>query len=442
VKHRFQWAILVCIAMCPSLAVHAQVSFYTAVDLALRNSSSVRIATADMQRAAALLSESRNAYIPAISIGSGLGYSYGFPVGQPSIYEVAAQSLLFTFSQPDYIRAARSGLIASQLSLKDTRQQVVLDTALNYLQLNKITDQLTALDDEARYSARLVEIEQQRVDAGVEPRVELTRARLTAARIRLKRLHLANEAAAFRETIAHQTGLPATSFITDPKSIPPAPEFVSGGDLNMFVSAANQSVQSAYASAKSRQYVAFGDARQSFRPQITFAAQYNRYARFNNYDLYYKKFTSNNFGIGVQITVPLFDMNKKAKAQESKADASRSLAQADMLRDQTEEQALKLQKSLAELSAQAEVAALQRELAQNQLETILAQLSTGSGQTNATPLSPREEQSARIEERQRFEDSLDADFELIRARLSLLRTVGSVEDWAKSLPNSAAEPHK
>ncbi len=51
-------------------------------------------------------------------------------------------------------------------------------------------------------------------------------------------------------------------------------------------------------------------------------------------------------------------------------------------------------------------------------------------------MSPREEQSARIEERQRFEDFLDADFELTRARLTLLRTIGSVEDWAKTLPNN------
>ena len=127
---------------------------------------------------------------------------------------------------------------------------------------------------------------------------------------------------------------------------------------------------------------------------------------------------------------------KKSKARESNADAAHSLAQADLLRDQTEEQALRLQKSIAELQAQAEVAALQRELAQDQLDTVIAQLESGSGQSSSAPMTPREEQSARIEERQRFEDSLDADFELTRARLTLLRTIGSVEDWAKTLPSN------
>lgn len=436
VRRRIQWFALACLMLCPAVAARAQVSLYTTVDLALRNSASVRIATADVQKAAAVLSQTKDVYIPAFSIGSGIGYSYGFPVGQPSIYDMTAQSLVFTFSQSDYIRAARSGLKASEHSLKDARQQVILDASLNYIQLNKTTDELAALEEESQYVDKLTAIEQQRAEAGLDPRVELTRTRLTAARIHLKRIHLANEAAALRETLAHLTGMPASSFVTDAKSIPPPPNFVSGGEWNEKAFNASENVQAAYASAKSRQYMAFGDSRQNWRPQVSFAAQYNRYARFNNYDVYYSHFQSNNFGIGVQITVPLYDIEKHAKARESRADAAKSLAQADLLRDQTAEQALRLHQSIEELTAQAEVAALQQELAQSQLETILTQLQTGSGQPNATPLTPREEQTARIEERQRYEDSLDADFELTRARLSLLRAVGSVEDWAKSAPKN------
>lgn len=436
VKLRFRCMVLACVALCSALPLAAQVSLYSAVDLALRNSAAVRIATADMEKAAAVLSESRDVYVPSAYLGSGIGYSYGFPVGQPSIYNMTSQSLLVSFSQPDYIRAARSGLKAAQLTLKDTRQQIVLDTSLNYIQLDKTTREIAALDEESGYADRLLAIEQQRLDAGVEPRIEITRARLTAARIRLKRLHLESDAAVLREALAHLTGMPAASFITDEKSIPAPPEFNTVGDLHILVSNVNPNVQSAYSVAKSRLYTAFGDARQIWRPQINFVAEYARYATFNNYEDYYKNFQSNNFGIGIQITIPLWDSGKKSKARESNADAAHSLAQADLLRNQTEEQALRLQKSLAELQAQAEVAALQRELAKDQLDTVIAQLESGSGQSSSAPLSPREEQSARIEERQRFEDSLDADFELTRARLSLLRVVGSMEDWAKSIPSN------
>ena len=183
--------------LCPALP--AQVSLYSAVDLALRNSAAVRIATADMEKAVAILSQSRDVYVPSAYLGSGIGYSYGFPVGQPSIFNMTSQSLLVSFSQPDYIRAARSGLKATQLALKDVRQQVVLDTSLNYIQLSKTTREIAALDEESTYADRLLAIEQQRLDAGVEPRIEITKARLTAARIHLKRLHLESDAAVLRK---------------------------------------------------------------------------------------------------------------------------------------------------------------------------------------------------------------------------------------------------
>jgi aspartate/tyrosine/aromatic aminotransferase len=48
-------------------------------------------------------------------------------------------------------------------------------------------------------------------------------------------------------------------------------------------------------------------------------------------------------------------------------------AQADQLRDQTGEQILQLQKSMAELAAQEQVAQLQNELAQDQLDAITTQ---------------------------------------------------------------------
>ena len=79
--------------------------------------------------------ESVDAYKPSFSVGSSLGYSYGFPVGQPSVYSVSATSLAYSFSQPDYIRAARAALVGAQMQLKDTRQQVILDSGLDYVEL-------------------------------------------------------------------------------------------------------------------------------------------------------------------------------------------------------------------------------------------------------------------------------------------------------------------
>ncbi len=97
------------VAALSCLSATAQVSLYTVVDLALRNSTSVRMAQADVMRAAAGLTESKDAYVPNLNFGSSLGYSYGFPLGEPSVFNVSSQSLLFTFSQPGLYPVCASG---------------------------------------------------------------------------------------------------------------------------------------------------------------------------------------------------------------------------------------------------------------------------------------------------------------------------------------------
>ena len=97
------------------------VSLYTVVDLALRNSHAVHVAEADQQRTRAIWMETRDIYIPSFSVGSGLGYSYGFPLGNPTLFNVQSQFLAFSFSQPDYVRSAHAAAKAATLSLKDQR---------------------------------------------------------------------------------------------------------------------------------------------------------------------------------------------------------------------------------------------------------------------------------------------------------------------------------
>ena len=424
-----QFVLLGIVSLLADTGAHAQVSFYTAVDLALRNSTPARITAADVQHAEAAVMQSIDAYKPSFSVGSSLGYSYGFPVGQPSIYSVAANSLAFSFSQPDYIRSARAALLAAQLQLKDTRQQVILDTALDYIQLATVNQQMTSLDQENGFVGKLVEIETERVDAGLDSKVELTQARLTGAQIALRRLHLVDQGDLLRLKLAHLTGLNPGDIVSQPQTIPAPPEATSSAEID-----GNTGIQAAYASAKSKMYNAFGDDRQNNRPTFAFGLEYNRYAKFNNYNEYYLRFQHNNFNVGVQITIPLFDAARKAKAQGSSAEAAQATAQADQLRDQTGEQVLQLQKSIAELVAQEQVAELQNELSQDQLDAITTQIRLGSGNPGAPAPLPKDEQGARIRERSRFVDMLETRYQLTQARLSLLRAMGRIEDWAKSTP--------
>jgi len=417
-----------------SMSLPAQVSLSTVVDLAQRNSSTVRLADADVRKATAVLAETTDVYIPTLSIGSTIGPpSIGFPAGQPSIANASMQSLVLSFPQVQYARAARTGLQAATLNLKDAREQVALDASTAYIELDTVTRELDTAHQQQSFAERLVQIEQERTDAGVDPHSELLQAQLTAAQIRLKRLHLETRAATLAKQLAVLTGLPAASLIPDHSSVPEIPAVTGNTDPP-----STAAIRSAQLLARSKQFQARGDGYIGNRPQIAFGAQYNRDSTaLNNYNQYYNHFKADNFSVGFQIEVPLFDIGHRAKARESAADALRATVEAEQAQRQNDIQIAQLTSSLRELDTLAEIASLKQQIASEQLKTVLAQLELGNGSgagPNAAPqLSPKAEQMARIDERQKLEDALDAEFDLAKARLSLLRALGHMEDWLHEL---------
>ena len=95
-----------CIVCCPFASAVApacaQISFTTAVTLALKSNPKVLMAQADVDKALATVQQLRDSYIPNIVGGSGVGPpSYGFPLGQPSIFNITSTSLVFSYSQRD-----------------------------------------------------------------------------------------------------------------------------------------------------------------------------------------------------------------------------------------------------------------------------------------------------------------------------------------------------
>ena len=410
----------------------AQVLLGTVVDLAQRNSATVRMAQADRERAGAALSESRNAIIPSASFASGLPAfpSVGFTGSPSSIWSVTVQSLVFSIPQKRYIDAASTGVRAADASLKDAREQATLDATLAYIELDTVTSELATARKQETDATRMVEIEKERAEAGVDPLNDLLQAQLTQAQLRLKRLHLETRSATLSKQLATLTGLPVGSISPDHASIPQIPA-VSGEIQPRLL----RSIESAWLIAKSKHSVAKGDEETNYLPRFTFFAQYNRNTTLlNNADYYYAhKLPADNFSSGFSIQVPLFDMSQRAKAHESAADALRSRVEAEQAAHQNDVQITMLTGSLRELDAQAEIASLQQQIADNQLKTVQAQLDLGNGQANAPQLSPKAEQAARIDAGQKQIDALDAGFELSKARLNLLRALGHMDDWLHTL---------
>jgi outer membrane protein TolC len=418
----------------------AQISFSTAVGLALKSSPKVLTAQADVDKALAAVQQIRDAFIPNIVAGSGIGPpSYGFPLGQPSIFNITSQSLVFSYSQHDYLRAAQAALDATRHNLKDIRQGVAEDTAVTYLALDRDLRRQAALQQQQGFADRLVIIVQARLDEGQDTPVDLTTCRLNAAQVRLARLRAEDETNADRAHLARLVGLPAQALGTTSDSIPAFP--AASTEPNASIPITSPAVESAYAVARSKRQTAFGDARYLWRPQIYFQGQYSRFAKYTNIQDYYFRFQQNNAAVGVQITIPLYDVAHRAKERESAAEAARAQHEADSIRDQFFDSRMRARHTAAELSARAEIATLDQQLAQQQLDIMLVQLKAGSGNLSNPQMTPKDEQTARIAEREKFVALLNANFEAEQAAIGLLRATGELEAWiSETTQTQAAAP--
>lgn len=428
--------LAVMVAMCLPGIAEAQVSLRTVVDLAQKNSTGVRAAMADVNKADAVLSETEDAVIPAVIFNTGLPVfpEVGFTGSPPSIWSATVQSLVYSIPQKKYIDAGRKGLQAAKARLKDAQEQVALDCSTAYIELDTVNQELALVHDEQQDAGRLVDIEQQRTEAGVDPLSDLLQARLTAAQMKLKRIHLESRAANLSNQLSAFTGLPLGSIKVDHASIPPIPEMRGDAPRRKI-----QSVNAAELIARSKYLQAKGDSETSYVPELHVFMQYNRNTTILNdvNSFFARPLPANNFASGISVQIPLIDIGRLAHARESAADALRSRVDAEQAEKQNDLAISDLDGSIRELDTQAEIAGLKQQISSEQLKAILAQLNLGNG-SGAGPgsqpqTSPKAEQLAMIDESQKREDSIGAGFDLAKARLNLLRSLGHMQDWLDEL---------
>lgn len=414
----------------------AQVSLRTVVELAQSHSTPVRIAAADVAKSLASFEQSRDVFIPSLNFSTGVPAfpEVGFTGQPPSIWNATIESLVFSIPQKHYIDSARSGLKAASARLKDVREQVALDASNAYIELDAVDRELEAAQAQETSAARLVAIEQQRAEAGVDPLHALLEAKLTAANLKLNRVHLEARAATLAKQLATLTGLPVGSISPDHASIPEIPQI--GADAKEITL---PGIDAARLAARAKQQQAKGDQETNYIPVLGFFAQYNRNTTIlNNVNHYFAHdLPANNFASGFTIQVPLLDMVHRARGRESAADALRATVEAEQADHQNEIQIADLTGTLRELEAQSEVASLKQQIATDDLKTVQTQLESGNG-AGAGPgapaqMAPTQEQLALIDERQKYEDAQEAELNLAKARLGLLRALGHMQDWLNEI---------
>ena len=403
-----------------------------AIRLALAHSTVSAIANADVQRAFASYRGIRNNYLPQLVVGSGLGWSYGFPLSiegsAPSLVNVVAQSTVFNPAQSQFLNAAKIEWHASEFQDKDQRNAVIQDVALTYAELAKWEARLVRLQQDEAQAQQMEQAVTERLQEGVDSAVDLNKARLTAARVRLHRAEAYGSADVLRRHLSTLTGLPVSSIELAPDTIPALPPVGSEEDLSEKAIASSPAIKFAEQHSLAESMRALGEHRALY-PSIDFSAQYARLSSFNNYDQFYRKFQANNATIGVAFRFPIFNASQRARADAAEAEALKAKKQAEAARNQVSEETLKLQRTAEQLQAAREVAQLEYQLAQSGLEAAQTRVDAKTG-------SLHELADARVQAAERYLLFQDADFEYQRVRMNLLRATGDLEKWA--LPNPAS----
>ncbi|MFZ0770006.1 MAG: TolC family protein [Candidatus Sulfotelmatobacter sp.] len=419
--------LLAALLFLPAASLAEPLTLRHAVELGLKHASGIAISAADEQHASASYRELRNSYIPQLNAGAGIGYTDGFPLSlegaAPSLFNVTAQSALLNPALKDFIHAAQSDVVVSALRTKDQRNQVIQDVVLSYGELAKWELRLTRLHEAEAAEEKLAAAVAHRVSEGIDSEVEGTKAHLSVARVRLRLAEAGGSADVLREHLSRLTGLPAASIELDSDSVPALPAVKPEDDLLSKSAEANPMVQAAIEHARA-QYLRLNGEHRSLWPSMDFAAQYANLASFNNYENYYKgAFQPNNLTIGVAIHLPFLNYAQHSRIQEAESEALKARKQADAARNQVSEQTLRLRRSVTQMQAARDVAELEYELAQKNVEAVQTRMDSSSA--NLHDLD-----DARTQANEKLIALQDVSFELERTQVALLRATGDLEAWA------------
>lgn len=398
-----------------------------AVQLALSHSPASAQAAADEQRAFASYREAKNQYLPQLLVGSGLGGTWGYPLSlegsAPSLFNVTAQSALFNPALRDFTRAAHIEAQAMAVESKDRRNQIIQNTVLAYLELakwEKEIDRLRQQNDEARDAEQIVK---QRVQAGVDSEQTGKQAELAAARANLRLTQAEGAIDVLRENLSQLTGVPVSGLQIAQESVPELPSLQPKSDESDVAGESNPAVLFAQQHAMAQSFRARGEHR-SLWPSADFATQYAVLALFNNWTQFFPRnvFQRNNATVGVVLRFPFFNPSQRAHAEAADADAIRAKNEVQSTKDQVSQQTLKLRRSVEQQQAAQKVSQLEYEIAQSNVEAVDIKIKSGTATVN-------EEAQARAELSEKYNALQDSNFDLLRARISLLRMTGELESW-------------
>ncbi|SRR5712692_1525574 len=393
-----------------------------AVALAVKNSREVALARLQQTLAEQSAAVQRAEFRPNLYAGSGAGYTNGIPQSfggaTPSVFNVAFIQTLINSPLRGQLRAAEERAEGQRFEVERARDAVILRTVSDYLELAKVRHSLELLRRERESAQKIADITRERASAGVELPIEVTRAQLGGARIEQHIVQLEGQEEALESELRRLMGVPVDQRIeVAAEELPVTPERTVDELIDLAI-ANNAELKQAEAERRARAHRLKGERGGSF-PSVDLVGQYSLLSRVNNFDEFFRRFQRHNLDVGVQVRFPIFSARTSAAVALAQTDLNAAELELKKKRSDLEIEVRREARRTRELEVAREVARLELQLAQENLQLLQAQLQEGRA-------SLRDVEKARLEESGKWMEFLEGDYNRQKAQLELLRSTGQL----------------
>lgn len=427
-------AALLLVPVCFACAEVHTLTLQQALDVAARQNPDVALARLDEQRNQEGIKIARDPFRPHVYAGSGLAYTYGYPNSiegnAPSIFQVRTDETLYNRQKSYQVAAAREVARGSHFAVESKLDDVAYQAADLFLTANQLEHESDNISTQIPSLQKVVESTSAAVSEGSELPLELKRAQVNLA-ISQERLGSDNLDKDYYEMmLAIALGYPATDRVKPVESnvlataVPPSESEAADMALRE-----NRELRLMQSNVLAKQ-LDLRSYKAAHLPEIDLVAQYALFARYN-YVNYFQKFQRNNFQLGASVTIPLLiGSASKGLEQQAYTDVQKLRIQTDQLRNRIMADMRRSYEQWKKAENMRRLSRMQLDLAREELTVLLSQNAEGR-----VPMSQVEQ--ARVDESNRWMALFDAETQVTRAKLTILRQAGTL---MASIRNTTENP--
>lgn len=418
--------LLLIFALC-AVALDGEVRSLTlrqAIELAKKQNPEVALARLDEQKALQAIRLAKDPFIPHVTAGSGLAYVSGFPMSiggsAPSVLQAQASAFLFNRQQRYLIAQAKETARGAGIAISAKQDEVVFRTASLFLdaeRAGRLAEAARRQVDSLEKVARTVQL---RVQEGQQLPIEGKRASVEIARGRQRLEQLESDQDAAEHSLASVLGFGAEDQMRPAAEERPAPELPASEAAAVQAALSSSSELKRLESELAARGFELRAQRAVRLPRVDLVAQYGLFAKFNNYEVYFRQFQRHNGEIGVSFQLPLLAGPAiSAQSAQAEADAARIRIQMNETRNRIALEVRQRYRQIRGAETAREVARQDLDLARDQVSLLLAQMNEGRA-----PLSQVEQ--ARAAEDEKWIAFYEAQYSAEKARWDVLRQTGSL----------------